>query len=37
MMISVESNDFCIQFTALKVLQKVSEVYIVSFLESENI
>ena len=36
-MISVESDNFHIQFTALKVLQKASEVYIISFLKSENI
>ena len=37
MMISVENDDFHIQFTALEVLQKASEVYMISFLESENI
>ena len=37
MMISIENDDFCIQSTALEVLQKVSEAYIISFLESKNI
>ena len=37
MMISVKNDNFHIQFTVFKVLQKVSEVYIIFFLKSENI
>ena len=37
MIIFIESDDFHIQSTALKVLQKVSEAYMIFFLKSENI